>query len=43
MVYIITGDGALRRHAWNYRPERELNRANVPGQLSFITYQICTG
>ena len=48
--YIITGNGALRRDAWTYQTERtrsgrerELNRAVVPGQLSFITGRVCSG
>ena len=48
MVYIITGGGAVRRPAWNYETERtlcgrerELNRAIVPGELRFVTCQVC--
>ena len=48
MVYIITGGGAVRRHAWNYETgrtlcgrDRELNRAIIPGEFRFITCQVC--
>ena len=47
-TYIITGGGALRRHAWNFTTgrtlcgrERELNRALVPGELRFVNCQVC--
>ena len=50
LAHIITGGEALRRDAWTYQTERtrsgrerELNRAVIPGQLSFITGRVCSG